>query len=49
MAYVDKVMADGTLRDIHDAAVRNMIAPTQETNTASKNYAKGEYLIFNDT
>ena len=49
MAYVDKINAGGELRDIHDTAGRQMIAPIELTSTATAAHAKGEYFIYNDT
>lgn len=49
MAYVDKINAGGELREIHDTAGRQMIAPIELTSTATAAHAKGEYFIYNDT
>lgn len=49
MAYVDKINAGGELRNIHDTAGRQMIAPIELTSTATAAHAKGEYFIYNDT
>ena len=48
MAYVDKVSLGGTLYDVTDTKGRAMIAPKEETSTASAAHAEGTYFTYND-
>lgn len=48
MAYLDKVSLGGTLYDVTDTKGRAMIAPKEETSTASAAHATGTYFTFND-
>ena len=43
MAYIEQINVGGTSYDIVDSS---NIATLEETNTASKAYSKGEYLIY---
>jgi hypothetical protein len=48
MAYLDKVSLGGTTYDVNDTKGRAMIAPKEETSTASAAHAAGSYFTYND-
>lgn len=48
MAYLDTSIIGGTLYDLTDTKGRAMIAPKEETSTASAAHAKGTYFTYND-
>lgn len=48
MAYLDQVSYGGTLYDVNDTKGRAMIAPKEESSTASAAHAAGTYFTYND-
>ena len=48
MAYLDQVNYGGTLYDVNDTKGRAMIAPKEESSTASAAHAAGTYFTYND-
>ena len=48
MAYLDQVSYGGTLYDVNDTKGRAMIAPKEESSTASSAHAAGTYFTYND-